>query len=114
MLGETVTVWRKSQTGTDCMGEPAFSWEAEEVCNCLVRPLSGGDLADALRPDGVRAAYEIAFPKDYEGRGDLRGCKVTFRDMDEGQALLISGSPGITRPCPTEWDTTAEAGRTDG
>lgn len=114
MIGETIEVLRKTQKGTDSMGEPTYEWVSEQVQNCLVRPLQGADLTDALRPDGVRVSYVVAFPKSYTGRSTLRGCKVAFPARSNTEPLWVSGSPDITSPCPTEWDTTAEVGRVDG
>lgn len=114
MLGETVKVWRKEQASTDCMGEPVYTWTAEDVDDCIVRPLAGDNLTDATRPDGVVVSYSVAFPKTYKRRNSLRGCKVTFRDLTEKQALHVAGAPDITKPCPTAWDTIVEVGRVDG
>lgn len=116
MRGERVAVLRRRRAGEDSMGEPVFEWAAEIVDNVLVRPLGGSDLADARRPDGVRAEYRLAFPKTYEG--ELPGCRVALIDrgmgVDPGAALRVSGFPDRTRPCPTLWNMTADVGRTDG
>ena len=122
MLGETVAVLTRHRTGEDEMGEPVYEWSAERVENVLVRPLSGSDLADPLRPDGIRVSYSLAFPKTWtagKAPGFLAHRRVALvaRGMDERDAdaaLRVSGSPDRTAPCPTAWDTTAEVGRTDG
>lgn len=114
MLSETIKVWRKEQSSIDCMGEPVYIWNSEDVEDCIVRPLAGENLTDSTRPDGVVVTYSVAFPKTYDKRNNLRGCKVTFRGMEETQALYVAGSPDITYPCPTAWDTIAEVGRIDG
>lgn len=122
MLGEMVAVLTRTKTGEDEMGEPVYEWSAEQVENVLVRPLSGSDLADSLRPDGIRVSYSLAFPKAWtagKAPGFLTHRRVALvaRGMDERDAdaaLRVSGSPDRTAPCPTAWDTTAEVGRTDG
>lgn len=122
MLGETVAVLTRRRTGTDEMGEPVYGWSAEQVENVLVRPLSGSDLADPLRPDGIRVSYSLAFPKAWtagKAPGFLAHRRVALvaRGMDGNDAdaaLRVSGSPDRTVPCPTAWDTIAEVGRTDG
>jgi hypothetical protein len=122
MLGETVAVLTRRKTGEDEMGEPVYEWSAEQVENVLVRPLSGSDLADPLRPDGIRVSYSLAFPKAWtagKAPGFLAHRRVALvaRGMDGNDAdaaLRVSGSPDRTVPCPTAWDTTAEVGRTDG
>ena len=122
MLGETVAVLTRRRTGEDEMGEPVYGWSAEQVENVLVRPLSGSDLTDPLRPDGIRVSYSLAFPKAWtagKAPGFLAHRRVALvaRGMDGNDAdaaLRVSGSPDRTVPCPTAWDTIAEVGRTDG
>lgn len=122
MLGETVAVLTRRKTGEDEMGEPVYEWDSERVENVLVRPLSGSDLADSLRPDGIRVSYSLAFPKAWtagKAPGFLTHRRVALveRGMDERDAdaaLRVSGSPDRTTPCPTAWDTIAEVGRVDG
>lgn len=122
MIGEEVAVLTRTQTGADEMGEPTYEWTSERVDNVLVRPLTGSDLADPLRPDGIRVSYSLAFPKAWTaGRapGFLAHRRVALvaRGMGEADpdaALRVSGSPDRTTPCPTAWDTVAEVGRVDG
>ena len=122
MLGETVAVLTRRKTGEDEMGEPVYEWGSEQVENVLVRPLSGSDLTDPLRPDGIRVSYSLAFPKAWtagKAPGFLAHRRVALvaRGMDGNDAdaaLRVSGSPDRTVPCPTAWDTIAEVGRTDG
>lgn len=122
MLGETVAVLTRRRTGTDEMGEPVYEWDSERVENVLVRPLSGSDLADSLRPDGIRVSYSLAFPKAWtagKAPGFLahRRIALVARGMDGNdadEALRVSGSPDRTSPCLTAWDTIAEVGRTYG
>ncbi len=114
MLGETVTVWRREQAGSDSMGEPVWSWVSEDVEGCLVRPRTGSDANDSMRPDGVNVSAVVAFPKTYDKRDNLANCKVAFRGMGLSDALHVSGYPIPTSPCPTSWDTLAEVGRADG
>lgn len=120
MRGECVAVLRRERVGVDAMGEPVYGWSSEEVEGCLVRPLSGGDLGDAKRPDGVVAEYSVALPKAYTASMvPLRHARVALveRGMDPSDAdaaLRVSGSPDVTRPCPTAWDVVLEAGRVHG
>ncbi len=121
MLGETVTVLRRVE-GADELGGPTIGWEADEVGNCLVRPLQGAELAQADRPDGVRVRFAVALPKAYTAGlayGALVGARValTERGMDPSRpqdALLVTGPCEPTRPCPTEWDTCVECGTLHG
>lgn len=107
-------------TGRDEMGEPVWEWDAETVDNCLVRPLSGSDIDEPERPDGVAAEYSVALPKAYTATmAPLRHARVALVDrgmdpMDAEAALRVSGSPDVTRPCPTPWDVLAKVGRVHG
>lgn len=118
MKGETITVLTRTEGAADEMGEPTYTWTAHEVGNCLVRPLSGSDLTDAQRPDGIEAQYDIAFPKAYDGPALVHARIVlsdrvgAVADADEAAktALRVTGSPDITVPCPTAWDMVVTAG----
>lgn len=117
MLGEVVSVLTRRRTGEDEMGEPVYAWDAERVPNVLVRPLAGSELGDALRPDGVRVRYVLAFPKSYAG--DLSHARVALveRGMDEGDpeaALRVTGNTDKTPQSPIAWDRSVEVGRVDG
>lgn len=120
MLGERVAVLRRRMAGRDDMGEPVWEWDAETVENCLVRPLAGTDIEEAARPDGVVAEYSVALPKAYTATmGPLRHARVALVDRgmdpaDAEAALRVSGSPDVTRPCPTLWDVVLECGRAYG
>lgn len=120
MLGERVAVLRRSKTGEDPMGEPVYEWVREVVDNCLVRPLPGSDIEEPERPDGVVAEYSVALPKSYTATmAPLRHARVALVDRgmdpaDAGAALMVSGSPDVTRPCPTLWDVIMEVGRVHG
>lgn len=119
-MGERVAVLRRRKSGEDSMGDPVWSWESEEVGGCLVRPLPGSDESEAVRPDGVLAQYSVAFPKSYtSSMAPLEHARVALVDRgmdadDAGAALSVSGSPDVTRPCPTAWDVLATVGRLHG
>lgn len=120
MIGERVAVLRRREAGRDEMGDAVWEWDAEEVSGCLVRPLSGSDVPDPLRPDGVVAEYSVALPKAYTATmRPLRGARIALVERGMGArdaeaALRVSGSPDRTVPCPTAWDVVATAGRSHG
>lgn len=120
MLGERVAVLRRRMAGRDDMGEPVWEWSADTVDGCLVRPLPGSDVDEAERPDGVVAEYSVALPKSYTATmAPLRHARVALVDRgmdpaDAEAALRVSGSPDVTRPCPTLWDVVLECGRAYG
>ena len=119
MLGEDVVVLTRSKVGEDELGEPVYEWSGETVNNVLVRPVDSSDLADKqLRPDGVSVTYSLAFPKSWtsgKAPGFLAHRRVALvaRGMDGSDAdaaLLVTGSPDRTVPCPTAWDTMCDIG----
>lgn len=117
MLGEPVSVLTRRRTGEDSMGDPVYAWDPERVENVLVRPLQGSELNDALRPDGVRVRYALAFPRSYTG--DLSHARVALvaRGMDgedPDAALRVTGNADRTPQSPLAWDRTVEVGRVDG
>lgn len=117
MLGETVSVLKRIETGTDSMGEPIYQWQTKNVENVLVKPGLGENLTDDLRPDGIRVKYTLAFPKTFTD--SLRGARIALieRNMsaeDYESALVVVGDPGITNPCPTSWNRIVEAGTVYG
>lgn len=107
--GEAVTVIRRT-CGRDELGEPTEPVEErEEVANVVVYPGSTSDL-DASRPEGVKVAFTLCFPKTYGG--ELRGCSVLVR----GTEYDVVGNPKryTAANTPGDWNLTAEVGRTDG
>ena len=107
--GEPVTVVRRT-SGRDELGEPIEPVEErEDVQNVVVAPGSTSDL-DASRPEGVKVAYSLCFPKTYSG--SLRGCSVEVR----GEEYAVVGDPKRYMPenTPGDWNLTCEVGRADG
>lgn len=107
----TVTVLRPTTTGaTDPFGAPVEGEPVEEtVDGVLLTPGETSDL-DASRPDGVRVAYTVHFPKGY-GK-PLRGCSVVI----EGKSYRVIGDPKpyMDEGTPGPWNMTAEVGAVDG
>ena len=88
----------------DEFGEPgAYSEEIETVQNVVVRPGSTSEL-DESRPNGVKVAYTLCFPKTYTK--SLKDCKVElFNDV-----YSVIGDPRayMEENTPTEWNLTCE------
>lgn len=107
----SVTVLRPNPTGgTDPFGAPVEGEPAEEaVSGVLLAPGATADL-DASRPEGVRVAYTVHFPKGY-GKS-LRGCSVVienhkYRVIGDPKPYMGDGVPG-------PWDMAAEVEAVDG
>ena len=85
--GETVAVRHVTGTATDRLNvEVPVYGEPVDVGNVLVVPSTMGE-ADHLRPDGVRIAYTLHFPRGYPQ--SLRGARVTVR----GDECRVVGDP---------------------
>ena len=107
----SVTVLRPNPTGaTDPFGAPVEGAPVEEaVGGALVTPGATADL-DASRPEGVRVAYTVHFPKGYSD--SLRGCSVviggrTYRVIGDPKPYMEAGTPG-------PWGLSVEVEAVDG
>ena len=102
MRGITVTLYEKTQTGTDPFGVPVWEELPVEIPNVLVAPVSAGgeEIQDTTNLEGRRAEYTLAVPK-----GDAHaweGCRVRFW----GQTWRVTGKPteGIDALIPLCWN----------
>lgn len=82
---EPVSVIKRTQVFDD-VGDVVDVVESVETIDCAVVPGATSDL-DATRPNGVRVAYTLHFPKTYEG--GLRACEVEVR----GRRYSVVGDP---------------------
>lgn len=110
MVGETVTVRTRKQTGVDRYNNAVWADVDETVGNVLVSPGATTDALESTRPDGVTIDYTLYFPKSYTGTLDHG--QVCVR----GEWLYVVGAP---RPydlvnCPTSWCMVVEVTRTNG
>lgn len=105
---EAVTVIRPTVERDD-LGEPIEAGASREEVRCVVCPGATSDLG-AERPNGVRIAYTLHFPKTY--KGDLRGCSVEVR----GTRYDVVGDPQRTTEAatPGPWNMAVEVARADG
>ena len=104
--GETVTVNRPYQTGTDRFENIVYGMTGESVGNVLIAPGST-ELLDASRPEGAKVAYSLHFPKGYTG--SLDGCTVTLPSPWSGTYKVIGDPrPYMDANTPTSWDRPVE------
>ena len=106
--GVTVTVYSPvGTTGTDRFGEPIYGTpSATEVGNVLVSPGATENL-EASRPDGVKVAYTLHFPKSFTA--SLRGCSVALPAPWAGTYRVIGDpKPYIDANTPTKWHMPVE------
>lgn len=98
--GITVTIYKKTQSGTDGFGRPVYSETTEDVSNVLIGEPSTEDITDTFNLTGKHLAYTLAIPK-----GDTHtwtDTKVTFF----GETFRTIGKPtqGIEALIPLSWN----------
>ncbi|MGN0056472.1 MAG: hypothetical protein ACI360_08565 [Atopobiaceae bacterium] len=120
MLTHTVRVFAPTQTGTDAMGEPTYSWAPTDHAGVLVRTLTRDGASDAdIHAMGEGVQFSLTWPKS--DHVTLRGCRVALVDApwsmdgtDVDGALRVLHDCDPQDPCPTAWDRTIQVGRFDG
>lgn len=70
--GITVTLYNRTQTGTDDFNAPVYAEAAEAVPNVLVTPTASEEVVSEIQLYGRRSVYELCIPKgdahDWENR----------------------------------------------
>lgn len=99
MRGITVTLYERTQTGTDAFGKKVYEETPVEIENVLVAPVSFSEAIEALNLTGKKIVYNLGIPK-----GDNHtwtACRVNFFGKD----WKVCGIPqeGIEELVPTAW-----------
>lgn len=101
MRGITVTLYDRTQTGTDALNHPIYTETAVSVDNVLVAPSSAVEVLDPTSLDGRRGEYVMAIPK-----GDthewISGKKVSFFGKD--WRIIEMPEEGIEWLIPLAWN----------
>ena len=101
MRGITVTLYDRTQTGTDALNHPIYTETAVTVDNVLVAPSSAAEVLDKNNLDGRRGDYVMAIPK-----GDthewISGKKVRFFGRD--WRIIEMPEEGIEWLIPLAWN----------
>ena len=63
MQGITITLYNRTQTGTDEFNAPIYTETAEQVENVLIGNPTPQEVIDTLNLTGKRAAYTLGIPK---------------------------------------------------
>lgn len=105
--GQTITLYSKTQTGSDLFGQPVYEETPVEVSNVLIAPISADAAPEQDGLKNVLEAYEIHIPK-----GDTNAwedCRISFwgktfrtvgavkRYMEENTPLDWIGSIRVER-----------------
>lgn len=95
--GITVTLYERTQSGTDAFGAPVYTETPVQVGNVLVCPAEAEEIRSALQLEGRRLSYQLCLPK-----GDAHaweGCRVdffgqSFRAYDAENQFIDANVPG--------------------
>lgn len=107
MRGITVTLYVKTQSGTDAFNRPIYTETATQVENVLVAPASDAEVVQALDMTGKRVVYNLAIPKS--DSHDWEDCKVSFFGKDWRVINFEAG--GIESLIPLDWNSKVQVAR---
>lgn len=99
--GITVTLFQKTEMGTDGFNRPIYEETAEQVENVLVAPAQEQEILDTLNLTGRKAIYTLAIPK-----GDTHNWENAEVEFF-GRRWKTIGMPisGIDAFIPLQWNT---------
>ena len=97
--GITVKLWTKTQTGTDSLNQPVYTWKSENVKNVLVGLPTPEERVSEFNLSGRMIEYTLGIPT-----GDTHDW-VNQRVEFFGQMYQTFGIPerGIEEMVPTGW-----------
>lgn len=108
MRGITVTLYDRTQTGTDALNKPTYSETPVSVDNVLVAPSASLEVLEQTSLDGRRGEYVMAIPK-----GDTHewtsGKKVRFFGAD--WRIIEMPEEGIEWLIPLSWNKKVQVER---
>ena len=112
MRGISVTVRTPNGTELDRFGNEQYVFTESAVDDVLVDPGASESLA-ASRPEGVRVAFTLHFPKSFVG--SLEGCEIVLPSPWAGVYRVV-GNPGryIDANTPTRWNMAVEVEKAYG
>lgn len=101
MVGITVTLYERTQSGTDPLNHPIYTTTPTDVDNVLVAPIGDTEILEIYNLTGRRAEYQLGIPKGDTHRWES-GSKVSFFGKD----WRIIGFPteGIEKLIPLSWN----------
>lgn len=98
--GITVTLYERTQSGTDMFGGPTYTETPVEIADVLVTPAAMEDVVSSLQLYGRRMAYELCIPK-----GDAHaweGCRVDF--FGQSFRVYTPAEEYIEEMVPLRWN----------
>ena len=102
--GITVTLYVKTQTGTDAFGVPVYETATTEVYNVLVAPVSSDDIVNDFTLSGRKAVYQLAIPKGDTHDWDDADVEFTLDGQTERFHTFGDVIRGVSDLIPLEWN----------
>lgn len=98
--GVTITLYERTQSGTDPFNRPVYTESPVEVGNVLIGEPSTQEIVDTLNLTGKKLAYTLAVPK-----GDAHEWKDRTVEFF-GERFRTIGEPtqGIDGLIPLDWN----------
>lgn len=98
--GITVTLYERTQTGTDEFNCPVYTERPVNVDNVLVAPAQSTDVPRMEDLEAKKAVYRMAIPKG--DQHEWEDCRVDFL----GESWKVTGLPeeGIEDLIPLDWN----------
>jgi len=98
--GIPVTLYERTQSGTDAFNRPTYTETPVVVENVLVAPVSDDEMIQTLNLTGRRARYQLGIPKG--DTHDWENNRVSFFGAD----WRVIGHPteGIDEMIPLQWN----------
>lgn len=113
MIGVTVTIEKKTQTGTDGFGRPVYSTTTENVSDVLVGEPSTDDITNNLALYGKKVVYTLAIPK-----GDTHEWEDTYVTLPAvfgGKFHTVGyATAGIEENIPLRWNKKVHLEKVEG
>lgn len=112
--GTTASVMLRDRSARDSFGNDVEAYLPPVDVDVCVQPGTCADLDDT-RPEGVRVALTVHFPKTWAG--SLRGAKVALGGRWEGEYRVVGDpKPYDERNCPqgVPWNMPVEVEAADG
>lgn len=101
MKGITVTLYERTQTGTDPMNCPIYTEQAVTVDNVIVAPVESQELLETYNLTGRRAEYQLGIPKGDTHEWEA-GSKVEF--FGHAWRIIEIPTEGIEHLIPLSWN----------
>lgn len=101
MKGITITLYNRTQTGTDALNHPVYTETAVSVDNVLVAPMSTTEATETYNLTGRKAVYQLAIPKTDTNEWTA-GKKVSF--FGEIWRIIALPEEGIEKLIPLSWN----------